>query len=105
MVSINIQQVELIDGIISIIFDNNWFQDDIIELSRQLFSKMDDPMIKEVILGADRESRRFLWQNAEFTLHFDYYSQSCWFSAHDEMSVDKIKPLHQLLALHPHDNT
>jgi len=104
MAPIKIQQIDLIDGIISIIYNGNWFQEDINELSRQLFNKIDDHIIKEVILGADRESRRFLWLNTQFTLHFDYYSQSCWFSPLDEMSVKKMKALHHLLTENQNEN-
>lgn len=97
MVNIKIQSIVLIDEQVAIVFEKNWFQEDIVELRQQLLNKLQQPIVKEVTLGADRESTRFTWLNAEFILHFDYYSQSCWFSPHDEISVSKIKPLFALL--------
>lgn len=92
-----IKSINLIDEKISIIFDTHWFQEGIHELSLQLLNKIQSYDIKDITQGADRESCRFIWLNAEFSLHFDYYSQSCWFSAHDEMSTSKIQSLFKLL--------
>lgn len=93
MTNMKIQSIDLIDDHISIIFEKNWFQEDIVELRRQLLTQLQLPNAQEIILGADRESSRLTWLNAEFILHFDYYSQSCWFSAHNEISEPIIKPL------------
>jgi len=92
-----LQAINLIDQQIAILFTNNWFQEDIIALRQSLLAKIPDHQTKEIILGADRESVRFQWQDAEFILNFDYYSQSCWFSAHDEKSNAAIQPLLNIL--------
>jgi len=93
MAHIAIQSINFIDEQITVFFEKSWFQEDIIDLRQLLLNKIPYHHVKEIILGADREDIRFLWQNAEFNLHFDYYSQSCWFSAHDEVSNSKIHPL------------
>ena len=92
-----IKSINLVNEKIAIIFDTLWFQEDINELSLQLLNTIQNYNIKEVTQGADRESCRFIWLSAEFSLHFDYYSQSCWFSAHDEISTSKIQSLFELL--------
>lgn len=97
MARIQIQSINLIGEQISILFDNNWYQEDIKALRQPLLNKIKNHHIKEITQGADRESTRFTWLNTAFILHFDYYSQSCWFSAHDEISASKIQPLFDLL--------
>lgn len=97
MSSIKIKSIHLVDVTISIIFDDNWFQEDIMMLQQLLLNNINNVNIKEVIQGADRQSIRFSWLNAEFILHFDYYSQSCWFSAYDESTINKIHDLLHLL--------
>ena len=92
-----VQTINLIDQQIAILFTNNWFQEDIIALRHSLLAKIPDHQTKEIVLGADRENVRFQWQKSEFILNFDYYSQSCWFSAHDEMSRAEIQSLFNLL--------
>lgn len=100
MTQIEIQSIELIDEQISVLFEKTWFQEDIITLSQLLLSKIPDHSIKEATIGADRENIRFLWSSAELVLNFDYYSQSCWFSAHNEISAAQIQPLHSVLTNH-----
>lgn len=75
---------------ITVIFTQTWFQEDITLLSQSLLTQIPDHQIKEIIQGADRENIRFTWLQSEFILHFDYYSQSCWFSALDESSISAI---------------
>ncbi len=97
MPQITVQSINFADEQIAILFDQNWFQEDIIMLRQLLLSKIPDHQVKEVILGADRENIRFLWVSAEFVLNFDFYSQSCWICAQDEISTPKIQSLYNLL--------
>ena len=94
---IAIQSINYIDLKITVLFDQHWFQEDIINLQKLLLKNIPEHNIKEVIQGADRENIRFQWQDAEFILHFDYYSQSCWFSAQDEISTPKIQALFNII--------
>jgi hypothetical protein len=97
MADIAIKSIDLIDKSITIYFETSWFQEDMIELRQLILNKIPDHQVKEVIQGADRESIRFLGLKAEFILNFDYYSQSCWLNAHDEISAAKIQPLFNLI--------
>jgi hypothetical protein len=92
------ESINFIDKKISIIFDQLWFQEDINTLRQQILNKIKDHQVIEIIQGADRESCRFTWLDTEFNLHFDYYSQSCWFNTHDEITSSKIQSLFDLLA-------
>ncbi len=87
-----INLISTIDNQITITFNTEWFQEDIDIISQMILSKLPDKQLKEKIIGADRENLRFTCQAGEFILNFDYYSQSCWLSAHDEAST-KIVPL------------
>lgn len=97
MAHISIQSIKLIDEQIIILFENTWFQEDIIALRQALFDQIPNHYIKEIIDGADREAIRFLWFKSAFILNFDYYSQSCWISAQDDISTSNISPLFNLL--------
>jgi len=97
MAHIAIQSINFIGEQITVLFEKSWFQEDIIELRQLLLDKIPNHHVKEITLGADRENIRFRWLNAEFILNFDYYSQSCWFNAQDEVSASKIQPLFNLL--------
>ena len=97
MSRITIQSINSIDVQITVLFDQNWFQEDIVELRLLLLNKVPEHNIKEITQGADRENIRFQWQGAGFILNFDYYSQSCWFSAQDEISAPKIETLFNML--------
>jgi hypothetical protein len=97
MVEIKIQSIDLICEHISVLFEQYWFQEDIVNIQKLLLKKIPEHTIKEFTRGADRENIRFLWLGAEFILNFDYYSQSCWFSSQDEISTIKIPLLYNLL--------
>ncbi len=97
MPPITVQSIKCIDEQIIVLFNQSWFQEDIEILHQFLLSKIPNHQQKEITLGADREDVRFQWSNAEFILSFDYYSQSCWFHAQDEMSMKKIQSLFHLL--------
>lgn len=93
-----IQSINCNNDQITVLFEQNWYQEEISTLKKLLLTKIPDHQIKEVIIGADRESVRFCCLNAEFTLQFDYYSQSCWLSAQDVSSTAKVQSLFDLLA-------
>ncbi len=93
MPQIAVQTVNLIDEKITILFNQNWFQEDITILSPLLLDNISNHQIVERIQGADRESIRFRWQDADFILNFDFYSQSCWICPQDRVSILKILPL------------
>jgi len=92
-----IHLISTIDNQITITFNTEWFQEDISTLSQLILSKIPHHQLKEKIIGADRENLRFTWQTSEFLLNFDYYSQSCWINAHDEISQMTILALNKLL--------
>lgn len=97
MTLIKTKSISLIDEQISIIFNKIWYQEDITALQHILLENIPNLDIKEITHGADRENIRFLWRNAHIILNFDYYSQSCWFNAQDEMSSVQVQPLYRLL--------
>ena len=82
---------------IDILFNENWYQEDIHFLKNLLLAKVTNHQLKESIVGADRESIRFQWLDAEFIINFDYYSQSCWLSPNDDASQNKIHSMFNLL--------
>lgn len=88
-----IQSINLTDDNIIILFEKNWFQEDILVLSQSILKRIQNSHEKEVIKGADRENIRLLWLNSDFILNFDYYSQSCWLNAQDEIGTSKIQRL------------
>lgn len=94
---LKIKSISSINEQISIIFEENWYQEDIEYLRQLLLDKLTNYKMKEVTLGADRENIRFEYLSAEFVLNFDFYSQSCWFSAQDELSSLKIHHLYKVL--------
>ena len=72
----NMTMVE--EGILSIIFVESWFQEEIDMLVGIVMARMIGSGIIEHLQGADRESIRFNWDGHFFVLNFEYYSQSCW---------------------------
>jgi hypothetical protein len=97
MRQVTVQSITFFDEKIAIIFDQNWFDEDIIMLRQLLLNTIPYHQVKEVTLGADRENIRFVWLAAEFVLNFDFYSQSCWICPQDEISTPKIQSLYDLL--------
>ncbi len=92
-----INLISTIDDQIAITFNGPWFQEDIDIISQMILSKFPNTQLKEKILGADRENLRFTCQAGEFILNFDYYSQSCWINAHDEVSTKIVALLYKQL--------
>ena len=97
MKQMTIQSINYEDDHISIFFDRDWFQEDIVTLRQLILDQISNHQIREIIEGADRENIRFIWLHTDFILNFDYYSQSCWINTHDEISVPKIQRLFDLL--------
>jgi len=86
-----IASINLFEDTLVINWNAQWFQEDIESLIAQLSSNIKDLVIKEKILGADRETLRLQWLNEyALLLHFDYYSQSCWFEGEDEISISAL---------------
>ncbi len=83
------------EDVIIITFEGMWYQEDTPHLQQRIFDLLGSIQVQEKIMGADRECTRFLWQKTFcLLLHFDYYSQSCWFESQE---VYNEKPLAQLL--------
>ena len=97
MSSITIQSINLLDNKIIVTFNKNWFQEDIATLRKLLLSNISELSIKEVIVGADIENVRFMLLDKEFTLNFEYYSQSCWFDTQSLDSLPEINVLYNTL--------
>lgn len=75
-------------------FKNDWYQENIKELIELLFLPLHCVVIKEKIIGADRENIRFNWAGYYFVLNFEYYSQSCWIEGQDSKSREELMTLH-----------
>jgi len=97
MSTIAIQSINFIDNQITVLFNQHWFQEDITNLRELLLSNIPSLCIKEVTKGADLENVRFHWLDTEFTLSFDYYSQSCWFDIQDSNRLTETSSLFKLL--------
>ena len=102
MSSIAIQSINCVNNQITVLFDQSWFQEDITSLRQLLLSNISMLCIKEIVIGADLENIRFQWLDTEFTLNFDYYSQSCWFDTQHPKSLIEINDLFTLLT-HKHE--
>lgn len=97
MSSIKIQSINFVENQITVLFNQHWFQEDITNIRQLLLSNIPNLCIKEVVIGADLENVRFQWLDAEFTVSFDYYSQSCWFETQDSNHLTEIISLFDLL--------
>jgi len=79
---------------LNVIFNIEWYQDDIEGLINLLFLPIIPYTIQEKIIGADRENIRFSWNEGYFVLNFDCYSQSCWIEGQDIASTEQLTSLH-----------
>ncbi len=92
--SLNITTVALINNnSLQISFNNDWYQENISNLSEFIFEKLDHCQITEEVLGADMKYYRFVYNEHQFILHFECYSQSCWI----EKEVDNDQSIMDLL--------
>ncbi|WP_138140218.1 DUF3630 family protein [Colwellia psychrerythraea] len=79
---------------LNVTFKNDWCQENIATLIDLLFLPIMPVTMQEKIIGADRENIRFRWDNNNFVLNFDYYSQSCWIEGQDSPSTEQLATLH-----------
>jgi hypothetical protein len=92
-----IENVNLVNrSVLSLTFNFEWSYDDITILQQHIFCLIPSPKIVELIVGADRQTTRFMIKNSNISLHFEEYSQSCWFEA---LSVDDIPALLEISSL------
>lgn len=63
---------------LQVLFNDDWHQENILNLSELVFEKLDHHQIIERVLGADKEYVRFVWKQHAFIINFECYSQSCW---------------------------
>jgi len=98
MSSIAIQSINLVNNQITVLFNQHWFQEDITNLQQLLFNNVSNLSIKETIIGADLEQVRIQWLDTEFSVTFDYYSQSCWFDSQDPDSLTEIQSFFNVLS-------
>lgn len=73
-----IEKLITLNDALAIRFSHVWYQEDISELYSALIQKLSNAILLEHIIGADRESYRFEWQQLEYIIYFDFYSQSIW---------------------------
>lgn len=71
---------------LQISFNDGWYQDHIIELSKLLFDKLEYCQLTERVCGADKEYYRFVRLKHSFVVHFECYGQSCWIENEVESS-------------------
>lgn len=90
----NIESIRLEQTCLSILFKQEWFQEDISVLKDLLLLPIMPVVIQEKNKGADREDIRFNWQASYFVLNFDYYSQSCWIEGQDDESAKFLSKLY-----------
>ncbi len=79
---------------LNVIFQQQWYQENIETLIDILFSPIMPVTIQEKIIGADRENIRFSWAGHHFVLNFEIYSQSCWIEGQDGQSTELLATLH-----------
>ena len=90
--------VSLVGDNLEIRFKDYWYQEDIEQLYQLLFEQLTDFSLVESLLGADRQTYRLTCDNQYVLLHFDYYSQSCWFNvetANDQPLLSKLIAIFQ----------
>ena len=79
-------------------FEQEWFQEDVANLTALVFASLMPISIQEKILGADRENIRFAWREHYFILNFECNSQSCWLEGQDSASMEYLADLYSVLA-------
>lgn len=90
----NIKSLTYQDDFLSILFNVEWYQEDISVLQGLILLPLTGHKIQETNIGADREDIRFIWNENYFVLNFDCYSQSCWIEAQDDSSKSYLLALH-----------
>lgn len=92
-VNFSIESRGIVEENILLIHSREWFQEDIQALADYIFTAFHEINKGEHTLGADRESYQCSWHNAYYTLSFEYYSQSIWFSSTDQHALEQLPKL------------
>lgn len=78
-------------------YNQEWYQENINQLTQCLMTKFTEIKELEVTTGADRAYIRFEYQKDFFTLQFECNSQSSWVEAEDERSREALPQLYSEL--------
>jgi len=74
-----------------------WQQEDITVIAKIITEQHAGLSVKEANRGLDRESYLVTDGNADYWLHFEYYSQSIWIESLSEHTVHHIESLFKTL--------
>ncbi|GAA6205743.1 DUF3630 family protein [Thalassotalea sp. SU-HH00458] len=77
----------------------DWSQDDLTSMVERYFQQYVILQKVEYSQGADLASVRFKWQQHDFTLNFECYSQSIWIECPEHDSAALLAKLYQLMNL------
>ncbi|MGJ8693071.1 MAG: DUF3630 family protein [Thalassotalea sp.] len=77
-------------------FSQPWYQEDIESLASIIYQKLAGCKHIETLQGADRESYRLQWQSKNLALHFDFYSQSCWFEPETAFNISILSEIDKI---------
>lgn len=90
----NISSLELIESSsLQVIFTDDWYQEDVPQLTEIILSSLEGHHTLEQISGGDRENCRFEWSQEYFILNFECYSQSCWIENETTPNVDLLNKI------------
>lgn len=96
----SIKAGDIIDAVIlPIEFTPEWYQEDIPVLRSCIVKPLSSLKEVETLTGADRENTRFTYDNHEFMLNFECYSQSVWIEALPPLSTTSLQQIKTLLSL------
>jgi len=94
-----IKRVQVLDNnVVIITWQQHWYQEEIDNLVSVIFHNVESTKIIESVIGADRHCCRFNYRTGHYVLNFEYYSQSCWIEAEDELSNVFISTIAQDIA-------
>jgi len=78
-------------------YSSDWSQDEFEILIQHFFITYIDCKQTDYSIGADRAMVRFNWQQYNFNLNLECYSQTAWIEADDELSTDNLSTLYHYL--------
>lgn len=87
----------LTEAVIVFEYINNWHEGNVEQTLSNLAHDYDDLALLETVIGADRQSVRIEWQQYQYTLHIEHYSESVWLEPLDEQAQAKLSTLHTYL--------
>jgi hypothetical protein len=96
-VNANFECIELTSIAIVFTYQAPWQQDDVDVLIDHFFNQYALLDKKDHSQGADIESVRFTWNNNDFTLFFECYSDSIWIDSTECNSPELLSLLFQVL--------